>query len=396
MRFPILCLLLLSALGIEAQEAIAITLTNPSFEDMPRVGAAPVGWDNCGFIGESPVDIQPDPQKEFKVEKPAYHGKTYLGMVTRDNETYERVGQFMSSPMIPGQCYELDIFLARSDTYLSKSRRTDNDANYVTPIRLRVWGGYGRCDPRQLLGESPLITNWHWQDFRIKLEPDQDYTYIVLEAYYKQPILLPYNGNILLDNVRPLRPVACDEDLDALPPPAESTEPVVTQRETPATPTPAGPTPRPRTRPSQEPSSRQHTNTPAAPVVELGKTRGELRIGQVFEMEEISFQANSAVLEAESEAALAEIANFLRANGDVVVEIGGHASYQAGPVYANRISEQRAVAVIDYLEELNIGRGQLLARGYGRSRPLCTEDTDSCNERNQRVEVKILKIRPSR
>jgi outer membrane protein OmpA-like peptidoglycan-associated protein len=393
MRFLPTCFSLLVSLSLGAQEAVPITLTNPSFEDMPRVGAAPVGWTNCGFIGESPVDIQPDPQREFEVVKPAYHGKTYLGMVVRDNETYERVGQRMSSPMVADQCYELDIFLARSDTYMSLSQRSNVPANYVTPVRLRVWGGYSRCDQRQLLGESPLIENFNWQDFRIKLEPEQDFTYIVLEAYYKQPILLPYNGNILVDNARPLRPVACDADPEtqALPTGAE-----------PAVLAGSDPEPRPATRPVRRPrnpggsGSQPHSDEPAAPVIELGKTRGELRIGQVFEVQDITFRANSAELERDSESALSEIVAFLQRNRDVVIEIGGHASYRAGTMYANRISEERAVAVVDYLEEQNVGRGQLLARGYGRSRPLCTENTESCDQLNQRVEVKILRIRPSR
>ena len=64
------------------------------------------------------------------------------------------------------------------------------------------------------------MENWSWQEYRIKLEPQQDYTHIVLEAFWRQPILFPYNGNILVDNLRTLEPVACDEDLYA-PRPAE-------------------------------------------------------------------------------------------------------------------------------------------------------------------------------
>ncbi|CAH1001479.1 Peptidoglycan-associated lipoprotein [Neolewinella maritima] len=390
-----LLLLLSFALGAQTDTDTAdpegtIYLTNPSFEDKyPRVGAAPRSWQDCGFIGESAVDIQPDPKREFRVVKPAQSGQTYLGMVTRDNDTYERVGQRMSAPMVAGQCYEFRIQLARSELYWSKSKLTDDDANYIKPVKLRIRGGYSVCDLGEILGESPLVENWDWQEYRIKLEPSQNYSYIVLEAFYKQPILFPYNGNILLDNAQALVPVACDQDLYAPRPVPE--EVVSNEPEPEATTTP--PTAE-RQRPNAPVANRPEA--PAAPVVKLGKTEGQLKIGQVFEIENITFQANSARLEKESEEALREIADFLRQNTDVIVEIGGHASYRAGPVYASRISEERAVAVIDYLQSQEIGAAQMLPRGYGKSRPVCMEDTEACNQRNQRVEVKIMKLRSSR
>ncbi|MBB4079819.1 outer membrane protein OmpA-like peptidoglycan-associated protein [Lewinella aquimaris] len=390
MRYFYLSWLLLIGYAVAAQTDGTITLVNPSFEDMPRVGAAPKGWTDCGFPGESAVDIQPDPLREFKVVKPAYHQYTYLGMVTRDNDTHERVGQRMNVAMVAGQCYELRIQLARSELYMSKSRLTDNDENYITPIKLRIRGGFDVCDIGEVMGESPLVSNWNWKEYRIKLKPQRDYTYIVLEAFYRQPILFPYNGNILLDDAKPITVVDCDEDLDA--PGRDNPGEDALAEEEPDTDDTPGVRPRPAT-PSQ---SNRRPQEPKAPVVELGKTRGELKIGQVFEIENITFRANSAELERESEAALTEIADFLRHNTDVVVEIGGHASYRAGPVYASRISQERAIAVIDYLNSLDIGTSQMLPRGYGRSRPVCIEDTEECNQRNQRVEVKILKVRSSR
>ncbi len=383
-KFLLPILMLLGA-ALPAQTDGTIYLTNPSFEDMPRVGSAPKGWADCGFPGESAVDIQPDPMRLFKVDKPAQHQYTYLGMVTRDNDTWERVNQRMSEPMKAGQCYEFSIRLARSERYLSKSRVSNTDENYDTPIRLRIRGGYEICDVGEVIGQSPLITSRSWQEYRIKLQPQEDFTHIMLEAYYKTPIFFPYNGNILLDNIQPITPVDCDQDLWSEP------EIVAEQAEDPV----AAQDPVSRA-PTRTPPPARATPEPAQPQVRLGKTSGELKIGQVFSIENIKFRANSAEIEDDSKDALEEIASFLRGNEDVVVEIGGHASYQAGTLFANNISEERAVAVINYLDSLHIDGTRMLPRGYGRSRPVCIEDTPACNERNQRVEVKILRIRPSR
>ena len=180
---------------------------------MPRNSAPPRGWTNCGFPGETPPDVHPDPRFEFQVAKRAQHGKTYLGMVTRENETYEAVGQLLSEPFTADQCYELNIQLARSETYLSRSRRTNLPSNYVTPAVLRIYGGYGDCRRSEKIGESNIISNYDWREYRVKLKPTEPYTHIIFEVYYKPQSMLPYNGNILLDNAKPLKPINCEEDL---------------------------------------------------------------------------------------------------------------------------------------------------------------------------------------
>lgn len=385
MHYLFVPLFLLFCTTLAAQDDVAIFLTNPSFEDIPRVSEPPRGWTDCGFPGESAVDVQPEPHREFDVRKPAFHQYTYLGMVVRDNDTYERVSQRMSNAMVAGQCYELRVHLAKSDVYRSQSRLTETEVNYDTPARLQIRGGYGNCDLGAVIGKSPVVDNGDWREYTIKLEPEQDYTHIILEAYYNTPILFPYNGNVLVDNIQPLTPVACDINNPA-------PEVIATNEPEPA--------PRPETepRPTRQPNSRPQVSRekPAGPTIKLGQTEGQLRVGQVFAIEDIKFKANSAELERESEQALEEIANFLLANSDVVVEIGGHASYRAGPVFAERISEERAVSVVQYLNDLNVGGTRMTPRGYGRNRPVCIEDTPECNERNQRVEVKIVRMRESR
>lgn len=74
-----------------------IQLTNPSFEDVPRHSRVPRGWYDCGFPGESAPDTQPDPT--FQVNKAAADGETYLGLVVRDNDTWESISQKLTRPV---------------------------------------------------------------------------------------------------------------------------------------------------------------------------------------------------------------------------------------------------------------------------------------------------------
>jgi len=192
-------LVILLVLPIFSFAQVIILLTNPSFEDVGRHSQVPSGWYDCGFPGESPPDTQPDLQGTFGVSKNAYDGFTYLGLVVRDNNTWEAVSQQLPEKLETDSCYTLFIYAARSVSYVSASRTNGMEANYVTPVILRIYSGFDYCDKTKLLAESDLITNTAWKELKFDFQPDADYTRLVIEAFYKIPVLFPYNGNVLVD-----------------------------------------------------------------------------------------------------------------------------------------------------------------------------------------------------
>lgn len=382
----IIAAVLPDALSAQMREATTIHLRNPSFEDIPRNSMPPVAWTNCGFQTETPPDVQPDPMNQFQVTMPSQHGNTYLGMVVRDNDTWESVGQELTEPFLGGQCYDFRIQLARSKTYLSQSRVSRLQANYVTPALLRIYGGYDMCDRAQEIGKTEIVTNYKWEEYKIKLSPKEDFTHIIFEVYYKTPTLVTYNGNILLDNASPLVPMECDESI----PDGPMSPEVIAQNlpdEPDVTTTPVqGPMdsqPRGITPPEPEPEE---------PTYTLGQTESEIKVDAIFQIEDITFKANSSNLELSSEGALQEIILFMRQNRGVSVEIGGHAHFEAGTVYANEISLSRAQAVVEYLRNNGIDHRRLFYNGYGKENLICGDKTPECQRRNQRVEVKIIKV----
>jgi len=309
-------------------------------------------------------------------------------MVTRDTETWESVGQQLTEPLTAGQCYQFDIQLARSLTYMSLSRVTRQPANYIQPVKLRVWGGYSVCDKNQLLGESGLITNSDWVNYNLRLKAEAGYTHLILEAYYQEAMMFPYNGNLLLDNAQPLRPIECDQPFyeEAL---VFDEGPIDSEIVL----TPVPPRPQVKGPPREEPVTKF---VPREPVVMLGETKAVLKKGSIFAIEKITFKANSWELEEESEDALQEIVGFMKQNDNVIVEIRGHSSRMAGSHFAKNLSENRASAVVSYLKSYNIGSDRLAHNGYGKSEPVCKENTKDCNKKNQRVEVKILEIKKTK
>ncbi|MFZ2897088.1 MAG: OmpA family protein [Saprospiraceae bacterium] len=362
-----------------AQEA-PIFLTNPSFEDFPTQGKQPRGWEDCGFPGETPPDVQPsgNPYNSyFEVSKTAFEGSTYLGMVVRDNDTWEMVSQRLSGPLKGGQCYEFSLYLCRSELYVSQSRVTYQNTNYTTPAKLRIWGGSSFCNKKELLAETTAIINTRWLKFDFKFKPKETHNYIVLEAFYNTPVLFPYNGNVLVDNASPIVPVPCEDEI---------LEPVVLVPE------------KPKTDPATTPSSSAEANNekpatkPAEPKNKIltdldPKT---LRVGQTIQIENLYFEADSSKIKDESYAVLNEIYDFLSANANVVVEIGGHTNGNPPHDYCDRLSTDRAKAVADYLAIRGIPRARIQYKGYGKRQPIASNANAEGRQRNQRVEIKIL------
>jgi hypothetical protein len=202
--FAFLNVFCLATTFVFGQNPVVIKLDNPSFEDYPRIGSPPKGWLDCGFEGETPPDTNPTGM--FDVSKKAYHGETYLGMVTRDNNTWESVEQKLESPLLSDVTYTFSLYLAQSKTYNSQSRLTLKDVNYNTPTIVRVWAGTDRCTKKELLAQSPPIGSSNWEKFDFTFTPKSNYDYFLIEVFYKDQTTSPYNGNILVDNASNIVP----------------------------------------------------------------------------------------------------------------------------------------------------------------------------------------------
>ena len=176
----------------------ALALQNPSFEAGERVCCAiPPGWMDMGADKESPPDIQPG---SFNVVMQAQDGKQYLGLVVRDNNTWEGVGQKLDGFLKKDSAYRFSVYLGRSNAYQSMSRITGKEANFNAPTILKIWGVNSETREEELLAESSAVSHSQWTLFTFTLSPTAaDFDEIDLMAYYA-PGFEQKNGNLLIDN----------------------------------------------------------------------------------------------------------------------------------------------------------------------------------------------------
>ncbi len=113
-------------------------------------------------------------------------------------------------------------------------------------------------------------------------------------------------------------------------------------------------------------------------------------INELLDLEPITFAVNSADITSEGEAVLAGAVEFLEANPDVTIEIGGHTDSDGNDAFNQELSQNRAESVKAFLEGQGIAGDRMTPVGYGESEPTVDNDTPENKAINRRIEFTIL------
>ena len=136
-------------------------------------------------------------------------------------------------------------------------------------------------------------------------------------------------------------------------------------------------------------------------------------------IENIFYDFDKAALRPESKQALDEMAQVMRDNPNITIEMASHTDRHGTDEYNIDLSSRRARSVIDYLISVGIAPERLQSQGYGESRPkvitkklareypqfaegtelteeyiltLSPEDQDAADQINRRTEFQVLSI----
>ncbi|MEW6209757.1 MAG: OmpA family protein [Acidobacteriota bacterium] len=123
---------------------------------------------------------------------------------------------------------------------------------------------------------------------------------------------------------------------------------------------------------------------------EILETRREAR-GLIVSLSDVLFDFDRATLKPGAREKLSKLAGILQAYpGQYWMEIEGHTDAIGSDQYNVRLSEARAYAVRDYLVQAGISQNRIVStRGFGKLRPVATNDTPEGRQMNRRVEIVI-------
>lgn len=117
-----------------------------------------------------------------------------------------------------------------------------------------------------------------------------------------------------------------------------------------------------------------------------------LEVGSTIVLHNIFFDFDKAVLLQQSYYELQQLLTILRDYPTMKIEIRGHTDGHGSVDYNQRLSENRAKAVVDYLVSKGVDVKRLQYKGFGKSQPIDTNATDEGRARNRRVEFKVISL----
>jgi outer membrane protein OmpA-like peptidoglycan-associated protein len=113
--------------------------------------------------------------------------------------------------------------------------------------------------------------------------------------------------------------------------------------------------------------------------------------GSAVVLENIFFEFNKTDLLPASYTELNKVVQFMLEEDIQLIEISGHTDSDGTDAYNQKLSEGRAAAVVNYLASQGIKKERMQAVGYGESRPVDTNQTETGRAQNRRVEFTLLK-----
>ena len=121
----------------------------------------------------------------------------------------------------------------------------------------------------------------------------------------------------------------------------------------------------------------------AADIAEALATKGTVSIYGIY------FDTDKSEIKPASAPTLDEVANVLKIDRGLKLEIAGHTDNTGDKAHNEKLSEARAQAVVKALvAKYGIDAKRLSAKGYGDSKPVAPNTTEDNKAKNRRVELK--------
>jgi outer membrane protein OmpA-like peptidoglycan-associated protein len=125
--------------------------------------------------------------------------------------------------------------------------------------------------------------------------------------------------------------------------------------------------------------------------VQLNKileTRDSAR-GLIVSMSDVLFDTGKYSLMPGAREKLAKVAGILLAYPGLNIEVGGYTDNVGGDAMNQKLSENRAASVRDYLVAEGVANNTVTSKGFGNTMPVATNDNSTGRQANRRVELVV-------
>ena len=135
----------------------------------------------------------------------------------------------------------------------------------------------------------------------------------------------------------------------------------------------------------QEQQAREQLRAQLSAVLETRETAR----GLIMNMPDVLFDFNKYSLKPDAREKLAKVSGILLAHPDLKVQVEGYTDSIGSDEYNQKLSEQRADSVMNYLVTQSVNQGSVSAEGLGKSDPIADNSTSAGRAKNRRVELVV-------
>ncbi|MBW4027535.1 MAG: OmpA family protein [Acidobacteria bacterium] len=111
--------------------------------------------------------------------------------------------------------------------------------------------------------------------------------------------------------------------------------------------------------------------------------------GLIINMSDVLFAFNKYDLKPDAREKLAKVSGILLAYPDLKLQIEGYTDNVGSQQYNEKLSQERADAVRDYLVSQGVAQGNIVATGYGENNPIAENSTANGRAQNRRVQLVV-------
>ena len=111
--------------------------------------------------------------------------------------------------------------------------------------------------------------------------------------------------------------------------------------------------------------------------------------GLIVNMSDVLFDFNKYTLKPEAREKLAKVSGILLSYPNLKLQVEGYTDSIGSDDYNQKLSEQRADGVRDYLVSQSVPDNNISAKGFGKSDPVADNSTSQGRAENRRVELVV-------
>lgn len=111
--------------------------------------------------------------------------------------------------------------------------------------------------------------------------------------------------------------------------------------------------------------------------------------GLIVNMSDVLFDFNKYTLKPEAREKLAKVSGILLAYPNLKLQVEGYTDNIGSDEYNQKLSEQRADSVRDFLVAQNVAQDNVSATGFGKDHPIADNSTNDGRAKNRRVELVV-------